>query len=443
MIKISRRSHWWAAGILTLFAALAFAVWMKGDFVLSLAKAVWREMGLEEQKVVLIQWEKNLDAVRYELEIFVEDPMGKEMRRVIYHDAFVHTRGKMVKEDDLAAGEGKDIYWRVRGIGFDGEVISRFSKPKRLIMEQAVCEHDAPVALPVPASENGAPMLYPVYAFIGNPDAVKFEVEVTCRYPENLQDAKPSKYRIYARETGLMDLYDEQPRIGDYYWRVRGLDAKEKPVGIWSYPEHIRLSTEDSWVIGIYGDSISHGGGHLSFSPSELEYSYAHYLDFRTINLSMSGNTSADMVERFERDVLPFRLKYLLIMGGTNSLRAGIPAGDVIRDLREIQEKCRQHHIEPILMTLPPINPASIAKIFDEPTAENWGASFREVNEYIRAQPHIDTAAAFRDMKEIPEELALDGLHGDWRAKQMMAGEINRAIRELQLPGVELVDKYR
>ena len=71
---------------------------------------------------------------------------------------------------------------------------------------------------------------------------------------------------------------------------------------------------------------------------------------------------------RFEKDVLPFSPEYLLILGGTNSLRAGVPATDVISDLKEIQRKCREHGITPILMTLPPINPENIQKAFHEPT---------------------------------------------------------------------------
>lgn len=168
----------------------------------------------------------------------------------------------------------------------------------------------------------------------------------------------------------------------------------------------------------------------MSYGPNDLEYSYGHYLDFDTINLGDSGNTSHDMVERFDRDVLPFHLKYLLILGGSNSLRGGVPAEAVIRDLQEIQQKCRDHNIVPILLTLPPINPSSIDKVFHEPTAEGWEEAFRKVNAFIRTQPHIDTAAAFLYDNLMPEYLALDGLHGDVEAKKRMADMINRHIGE-------------
>ncbi len=421
-------------GALLLLAIAGMAMAAGGDAVLYFVRGIWEDMGFGESRVVLIQWEKNLDAVRYELEVFVNESGGEAAgygkHRVIYHEDRIYTRGKMLRERDLFAAWGKDIYWRVRPVDLDGRAVSGFSRPRRLIPEQALCTYDAPVPLPAPADEYGAELLYPVYAFIGNPGAVKFEIEVTSQYPENLQDARPSRYRIYANQTELMDLYDEEPRIGDYYWRVRGMDAEGHPVGCWSRPERIHVGTGDHWTVGVYGDSISHGGGHLSFSPSDLEYSYTHYLDFPTINLSYSGSTTEDMVNRFERDVLPFRLKYLLIMGGTNSLRGGVPAESVIQDLQTIQRKCREHGIVPILLTLAPINPRSIERVFHETTARDWKPAFQEVNAFIRTQAHMDTAAPFRGMEEMPEDLSLDGLHGDWRAKRMMADAINRAVRE-------------
>ena len=40
---------------------------------------------------------------------------------------------------------------------------------------------------------------------------------------------------------------------------------------------------------------------------------------FPTINLAQSGDTSAMGVERFDRDVLPFKPSYVIILIGSNS----------------------------------------------------------------------------------------------------------------------------
>ena len=239
---------------------------------------------------------------------------------------------------------------------------------------------------------------------------------------------RPSRYRIAHYTSELTDIYDSEPRTGSYYWRVRALDAAGRPMTVWSAAQHIELAPA-SFTVAVFGDSISHGGGRLSYGPSDWAYSYASYLDVPVVNLSESGDTSARMAERFAADIRPFRqLKTVLILGGTNSLRASTSAESVIEDLKSIQNQARARGIEPILLTLPPIHPAQIAKAFDQPTADDWQEKFAKVNAFIRTQPHIDTAAPFAAFREMPKELAMDGLHGDVRAKQMMAEQINQSL---------------
>ena len=324
----------------------------------------------------------------------------------------------------------KPLFYRVRAYDLDGHPIGSYSRPADVESALFRTERNAPIPHDPYGKGNGSVLLYPVYAYTGNPNAASYEVEVTSKYPENLHGFSPSVHRIYAAKTELTDLYDDAPRTGTYYWRVRGMDSTGKPVGEWSLPQEIKNPVKH-WKVAVYGDSISHGGGHLSFGPADLAYSYESYLDFPSINLSQSGDTSEAMVMRFEKDVLPFSPGYLLILGGTNSLRAGVPAADVISDLKEIQRKCREHGITPILMTLPPINPGNIQKAFDEPTYEGWKASFDEVNAFIRGEVHIDTAAPFEEMEELPTWLALDGIHGDWNMKRMMAEVINREFPKI------------
>lgn len=374
-----------------------------------------------------LTWPQNLNAVRSEVEIFKEIP--KDLRadtpiaNAIYRNTQVYTNSLMLDMRQLQAE--KPLFYRVRAYDLDGHPIGPYSQPADVESALFRTERNAPIPHDPYGKGNGSVLLYPVYAYTGNPNAASYEIEVTSKYPENLHGFSPSVHRIYANTTELTDLYDDAPRTGTYYWRVRGMDSAGKPVGEWSLPQEIKNPVKH-WKVAVYGDSISHGGGHLSFGPADLAYSYESYLDFPSINLSQSGDTSEAMVMRFEKDVLPFSPEYLLIMGGTNSLRAGVPAADVISDLKEIQRKCREHGITPILMTLPPINPENIQKAFHEPTYEGWKASFDEVNAFIRGEVHIDTAAPFEKMEELPTWLALDGIHGDWNMKRMMAEVINR-----------------
>lgn len=374
-----------------------------------------------------LTWPQNLNAVRSEVEIFKKIP--KDLRadtpiaNAIYRNTQVYTNSLMLDMRQLPAE--KPLFYRVRAYDLDGHPIGPYSQPADVESALFRTERNAPIPHDPYGKGNGSVLLYPVYAYTGNPNAASYEIEVTSKYPENLHGFSPSVHRIYANTTELTDLYDDAPRTGTYYWRVRGMDSAGKPVGEWSLPQEIKNPVKH-WKVAVYGDSISHGGGHLSFGPADLAYSYESYLGFPSINLSQSGDTSEAMVMRFEKDVLPFSPEYLLILGGTNSLRAGVPAADVISDLKEIQRKCREHGITPILMTLPPINPENIQKAFHEPTYEGWKASFAEVNAFIRGEVHIDTAAPFEEMEELPTWLALDGIHGDWNMKRMMAEVINR-----------------
>ncbi|WP_444225462.1 SGNH/GDSL hydrolase family protein [Dialister succinatiphilus] len=371
-----------------------------------------------------LSWKPDYDAVKYDVTFSRRDhgKMEGTWKTTAYMSDMLLPESGQFK--DL-----QELYWQERPLDFDGYPIDAESDPRPLESSVTPVSRNAPLPRPDRSGERGGTLLYPVYSYVGNPGASSYEIEVLSAYPENAEGTAHSMYRIGGGDFLYTDFYDDTPRFGTWYWRVRGKDGEGNPVGQWSLPQKRQLSRE-GYTIGLYGDSITHGGGRMSYGPNDLEYSYGYYLDFDTINLGDSGNTSHDMVERFDRDVLPFHLKYLLILGGSNSLRGGVPAEEVIRDLQEIQQKCRDHNIVPILLTLPPINPSSIDKVFHEPTAEGWEEAFRKVNAFIRTQPHIDTAAAFLYDNLMPEYLALDGLHGDVEAKKRMADMINRHIGE-------------
>ena len=425
--------HWKKAVIAGIAALMIPSAMVGYTMTMDCGRVKAAEMASDVQgSYGLLSWPQNLNAVRFEVEIFAGAPKGIQADRpvdgALYRNGYIYTNHVMLDMTKLPTDQ--PLFWRVKAYDLDGNPVTDYSQPAELLGSLTRTSRNAPIAHHSYNKGNGSVLLFPVYSYTGNPGAVKYEVEVMRQYPENLSGHAPSKYRVYANVTELTDLYDEMPRIGTFYWRVRGMDANGIPVGEWSIPQEIRTPAE-RWEVAIFGDSISHGGGHLSFSPADMAYSYASYLDFPSINLSESGNTSEMMTDRFERDVLPFHPKYLLIMGGTNSLRGGVPAASVISDLKEMQEKARENGIIPILLTLPPINPENIQKAFQEPTAEGWKEAFAEVNAFIRTQPHIDVAAPFDGMEELPTWLALDGLHGDWNMKQMMAQVINGAMGKL------------
>lgn len=269
----------------------------------------------------LLQWPEDLQAVRYELEVFSQVPDDLDpdhpVEEVLYRNEEIYTNRILLDEGQLLSlDDGLPLFWRVRAYDLEGNPMGAYSQPAELQSTLERNMRDAPVPRPMETGVPGSRLLYPVYAYTALPGASQYEVEVLDQLPETRGGILPSRHRIYAETTELTDLYDKEPRIGTYYWRVRGMDAKGRPVGEWSLPEKVELEPSEQVPVGIFGDSISHGGGRLSFSPADLAYSYAHYMDVPAVNLSESGDTSEMMVERFERDVLPFGLKTLLIMGG-------------------------------------------------------------------------------------------------------------------------------
>ena len=71
-------------------------------------------------------------------------------------------------------------------------------------------------------------------------------------------------------------------------------------------------------------------------------------------------------------EVLPFKPQYMFVLGGSNSIRGGVSGESVIASLQTIKEKCEENNITPIFLTLPPINPERIQRVFNQPTAEDW-----------------------------------------------------------------------
>ena len=393
----------------------------------------------------ILTWEKKVDATHYEIEFFQQVPAA------CYPD--IPSKEAVWRSDEIYANNYNPplflfaadllgrapLYWRVRALDFDDTPVSLFSTLIPLYTSPAIVPSVMTVPLPIVSSELTAPLLYPVYHWVRPYSAHAFEVAL---YRENPIE-NPSAEPLDQMTTNSSELYDPSPRIteGFFYWRVRSLDETGTPMSDWSPAIKFCNDPREKWEIAILGDSISHGGGHISYGPADYEFSWLSYLDFPAINLSMSGDTSETMLERFDDDVLPFRPRYLLIMNGTNSLRAGVRASEVIENFKEIKELCLANDIRPIFLTLPPINPDNIARTFNEPTADDWQEQFTLVNDFLRTQVHIDVAAYFADNALLPTMMGLDGLHEDVQGKQRIAKAVNEAWPQVKTKADQMLEK--
>jgi lysophospholipase L1-like esterase len=378
----------------------------------------------------LLTWTVIDGAVYYELEFLQKPPENPNSTepssyrlwasREVYKNGFIA---------DLAWFDGTSVYWRVRALDYYGKPLGVFSDAQRMNVDTSVVRPLKP-SLTSDFNDNGQPtLLYPVYAWIPIPGAVAYEVELCSQPPENPYGTDPSRYRIWHKRGTGYDLYDDMPRNepGTYYWRVRGLNDEGDPVGVYSDTGKFTVDLSRGSYAACFGDSITHGGGAMSYSPSDPEYNFETYLNFPVVNLGRSGDTTDTMVTRFIFDVLPFKPRYLLVSGGINSIRGGVTGQQVVLELMEIRSLCLENDIRPIFLTLPPVNPEAIQRAFGESTAPHWQEELAVVNQFIRQQEHYIDIEPFlsNQFGLLPERYAIDGLHPDIEGKKIMAQIIN------------------
>ncbi len=381
--------------------------------------------------IPLLQWTIPPGSVYYEIEFLSAPPENpNETTPSIYQ--FFASREVFVNgySIDLSSYPDNHLFWRVRGIDFSGNPIGVFSDAVPLYIDHTMPQILKPISNTGYKAVNMPMPLYPVYSWIPVYGAVNYEVELTTVPPENPNGISPSQYQLRTQTVyGSFDCYDEEALStpGTYYWRVRGLDESGSPIGVYSDAEEFTVSPTAGSYAATFGDSITHGGGAISYSPANVEYSFQTYLAFPNINLGKSGDTSETMLNRFDEDVLAYQPRYLIIMGGSNSLRGGVPADQVTTELAAIRDKCLIYGIRPIFLTLPPIIPEAIKKAFNEDTASNWQEDFAAVNSFIREQQYyIDIEPDFIDANHnLAPHWAVDGLHLDIEGKKLMAQIIN------------------
>ena len=374
----------------------------------------------------VLQWTGFPDAVMYELDIaktadFVD-------AQIIFHSTTIYSAGF---QPDLSAWLGKNLFYRVRPLDYDKRPLSEWTAPVAIAVKTP---HSFQTFRPVTTTQwsKVTPILYPVYAWIPVLGADHYKVELFQETGTGSSSERKSKLVQTWEVKGSLtaDVYDETPRIGTFSWRVQAITQNGQPIGQFSGREEFTLRpVSRQFAIGIYGDSIMHGGGAISNAPSDFTYSLHAYLKTPALNLARSGDTSAASLERFDRDVLPFSPRMLIIMTGTNSLRGGVKADEVASELAQIAKKCRQNKIVPVFLTLPPINPDRIKQVFRENSDPGWQVEMQKVNRYILENlPHLDVAPLFVDNRGmIPPYWATDGLHLDAKAKKAIGKLINQS----------------
>ncbi len=185
-----------------------------------------------------------------------------------------------------------------------------------------------------------------------------------------------------------------------------------------------------------FGDSItsgdgSSGGGYPDFLLANLR-SYWGKADM--INDGLPGSKSNKGENRVGPSLSKFHPAYLLILYGTNDYNdaecRSAPPCYTVDALRSMVQQTRDAGAEPVLGTIPPVNPAWADRNPDDRNA--W---VRQMNQFLRtmaAQEHVSVAEVYGDLMSQPSlpPLFSDDKHPNDTGYQLIARSFFNAITQ-------------
>ena len=369
---------------------------------------------------VLLRWAPYNGAVRYEVRILVRTAEGRMVEQQKL--SRVYTTGVHIPLTGLLPQD--DLYWTVQPLSYDGTPIAAASEPQPV--SEALADPPAPVLTAEYDKMAYAP-LYPVYSWIPLSGQTHHEVEVYRRAADGRD------VFLHTLQAGEQDVYDDAPFTvpGHYVYRVRGVTTAGTPISDWSAGGTFDVVPHTP--IAAIGDSITHGGGAITLPPSYTLYDWETYCTVPVKNLGHSGDTTADMLARFDRDVLPFAPRVLIIMGGVNDYRSGVYGAQTVRNLAALGEKCRAHGITPIFLTVTPIRPAWMTKRMTIMTPPSDWMDHRDyINDWVRQQEFsVDVSSTLADANgELEAAYTTDGLHPDYMGKKHIGQTVDSYLRK-------------
>lgn len=360
------------------------------------AQAVAAEAVQRDENILRLHWDIIPNAVKYE--IFID---GATL--------FAYTNGIEIPIDDVHKK------FQVNAVSLEGATLQN-----RIPIRDIDTNPTAPRTT-TEFDKMAYPPIYPVYSWIPTCGADHYEIEL-------IKDGKIiRRYFTQPRQQDDdFDLYDKKPVLdeGDYFWRVRALTADNMPLTEWSARnESNSFEVKHQIRFCALGDSITHGGGSISAPPSTVVYNWETYCAIPVKNLGRSGDTTAEMLDRFDNDVLPFRPEVLFIMAGVNDYRSQIQGWESVENLQALRDKCERNGIKPVFMTPTPLNPAQIDKVqFIDPPPADWQDHQRFICDWIRSQENfIDVNDRLTDdAGNLIDSLSVDGLHPDADGKRII-----------------------
>ncbi len=180
----------------------------------------------------------------------------------------------------------------------------------------------------------------------------------------------------------------------------------------------------DNIKVVCLGDSITYG---FPYGPNESwTKMLTDAIDGEIINRGIPGNTTTQMLERFEYAVSRFNPTHVIIMGGINDVVLQDSYDRITLNLKTLAEKSRDKNIKVIF---------GQPTVVDDPEIERLLWRIRAwIIEYSMEHniPVINFAQAFYDEKNniLTQLLAPDGAHPTKAGYQAMYAQIDLSIFE-------------
>lgn len=254
-----------------------------------------------------------------------------------------------------------------------------------------------------------------------------------------LADALPKPFPFpEAAERQFTELRDDFQRLDSHFRALAGtLDARlvsPDPANLARYAEADRLLPAphpDKPRVVFFGDSITDFWRLNEYFPG------SDYL-----NRGIAGQTTGQMLQRFQADVVSLHPVVVLILAGTNDLARGIPVTAIESNYQSIATLAAANKIKVIFASVTPVsdyhkdqNPAY------EQTTVRPPAQIRELNEWLRGfcskQGHLylDYFSALVDAKgQLNADFADDGLHPNAMGYRAMGPLAAAAIEKITKP---------
>jgi len=148
----------------------------------------------------------------------------------------------------------------------------------------------------------------------------------------------------------------------------------------------------------------------------------------------IGGQTTSQMLTRFQADVIDLKPKMVVIMAGTNDIARNngiISHKHIMQNIKSMCELAQFHKIKPVLCS---ILPAHEFRWNKELTP---AADIKLLNEMIKAYanahkiPFVDYYAALVDERGgLPVEIAPDGVHPNMKGYEIMEPIVLKTIRK-------------